>query len=169
VSHTVYLALGTNLGDRERNLRAALGAMPPQLRVRKESRIYETPPWGFTEQPPFLNMAAEAETELEPLPLLDHLKALEVRLGRSQTFRYGPRLIDLDILFYDDRIVDTARLSIPHPRLMERAFVLLPLNDIAPELVHPVLGRSVQELLKQVDAQGIHAWGTEGQDASRAT
>jgi 2-amino-4-hydroxy-6-hydroxymethyldihydropteridine diphosphokinase len=155
MKHTVYIALGTNLGNRLANLRAAIQAMPPEIQVLAESHVYETPPWGYEEQPAFLNMVIKAETKLEPEPLLKRLKQLEVELGREQNFRWGPRLIDLDILFYDDLVLDSPPLVIPHPRLHERAFVLVPLADIAPNYIHPVLDRPVRELLAQVNAEGI--------------
>ncbi|MFL7869398.1 MAG: 2-amino-4-hydroxy-6-hydroxymethyldihydropteridine diphosphokinase [Anaerolineales bacterium] len=155
MNHTVYIALGTNLGNRLANLRAAIQAMPPEIQVLAESHVYETPPWGYEEQPAFLNMVIKAETKLEPEPLLKRLKQLEVELGREQNFRWGPRLIDLDILFYDDLVLDSPPLVIPHPRLHERAFVLVPLADIAPNYIHPVLDRPVRELLAQVNAEGI--------------
>jgi 2-amino-4-hydroxy-6-hydroxymethyldihydropteridine diphosphokinase len=129
--------------------------MPPEIQVLAESHVYETPPWGYEEQPAFLNMVIKAETKLEPEPLLKRLKQLEVELGREQNFRWGPRLIDLDILFYDDLVLDSPPLVIPHPRLHERAFVLVPLADIAPNYIHPVLDRPVRELLAQVNAEGI--------------
>lgn len=144
---TIYLALGTNLGDRFANLRAAIAALAPQVRVESESRIYETPPWGFLDQPAFLNMALRAETDLPPADLLAFLKQLESALGREPTFRNGPRLIDIDILFYDDMVLDTPPLVIPHPRLRERDFVLAPLADIAPDFIHPVLRQSIRALL----------------------
>jgi len=147
MSHVIYLALGTNLGDRPANLRAAIAALAPQARVQAESRIYETPPWGFLDQPAFLNMALCAETDLPPAELLAFLKQLESDLGRVPTFRNGPRLIDIDILFYDDLILNTPPLVIPHPRLHERDFVLVPLADIAPDLIHPVLNQSIRALL----------------------
>ncbi len=147
MSHVIYLALGTNLGDRPANLRAAIVALAPQVRVTAESRIYETEPWGFTEQPSFLNMAIRAETDLPPAELLAFLKRLESDLGRVPTFRNGPRLIDIDILFYDDLILDTPPLVIPHPRLHERDFVLVPLADLAPDLIHPILNQSIRALL----------------------
>jgi len=155
MTHTVYIALGTNLGERLNNLRAAIEAMGPDIIVLAESHIYETPPWGYEDQPAFLNMVVKAETGLEPEALLRFLKQLEVQLGREQNFRWGPRLIDLDILFYGDLILDTPPLVIPHPRLHERAFVLVPLADVAPNLTHPVFQRSVNDLLVEIDTQGI--------------
>ena len=155
MDHTVYIALGTNLGDRLANLQAALRSLPPAVTVTDESHVYETPPWGYEDQPAFLNMVVKAETNLEPEPLLEYLKQLEVQLGREQKFRWGPRLIDLDILFYDDLVLDSPPLVIPHPRLHERAFVLVPLMDVAPDFVHPVLNRSISKLLADVDTTGI--------------
>lgn len=158
MSHTVYIALGTNLGDRLANLREAIESMPPDVKVVDESHIYETPPWGYEDQPAFLNMAVKAETGMQPESLLRYLKQLEIELGREQNFRWGPRLIDLDILFYDDRIIDSPPLVIPHPRLHERAFVLVPLADVAPEHVHPLLGKSIRDLLREIDTQGIERY-----------
>lgn len=155
MTHTVYIALGTNLGQRLANLRAAIEALTPDVRVLAESHVYETPPWGYEDQPAFLNMVVKAGTDLEPEALLKYLKQLEVELGREQNFRWGPRLIDLDILFYDDLILDTPPLVIPHPRLHERAFVLVPLADVAPDLLHPVFQRSVSDLLAEINPQGI--------------
>lgn len=151
----VYIALGTNLGDRLTNLRSAIESLPSDLRVIRESTIYETPPWGFTEQPAFLNMVIEAETSLEPRALLSYLKKQENELGRIESFRFGPRQIDLDILFYDDLVVEEESLQIPHPRLHERAFVLVPLVDITPEHEHPLLKKTVNELLQDVDTSEI--------------
>jgi len=155
MQHIAFIALGTNLGDRSANLRAALAALPPDVRVLAESHVYETPPWGYTDQPAFLNMAIRADTDLEPEALLGYLKQLEAQLGREPTFRNGPRRIDLDILFYDDLVLDESGLSIPHPRLHERAFVLVPLADLAPDLRHPVLGQTVREMLATNDSAGI--------------
>jgi 2-amino-4-hydroxy-6-hydroxymethyldihydropteridine diphosphokinase len=155
MEHTVYIALGTNLGDRLTNLRAALRSLPTAVTVIDESPVYETPPWGYEDQPAFLNMVVKAETDLEPEPLLTYLKQIEAELGREQNFRWGPRLIDLDILFYDDLVIDTPPLVIPHPRLHERAFVLVPLADIAPGLKHPVLHKKISDLLAEIDTQGI--------------
>jgi len=156
---TVYLALGTNLGDRMDNLRRAIAALSPSVKVTALSSVYETPPWGYADQPAFLNMALAAETDLEPLALIAFLKKLETDLGREKTFHNGPRLIDMDILFYDDLVFEQADLVIPHPRLHERAFVLVPLNDVAPDRMHPVLKRTVRDLLKDVDTKGVNFYG----------
>jgi 2-amino-4-hydroxy-6-hydroxymethyldihydropteridine diphosphokinase len=153
--HTVYLALGTNLGNRLANLKAARAALTPQMNLKAQSQIYETPPWGFTEQDKFLNQVLKVETYLGPEALLKHLKRLEVALGRVPSFENGPRLIDIDILLFDDLVMDTPELTIPHPRLHERAFVLVPLNDIAPDLVHPEFRKTVQELLSAVNQADI--------------
>src|SRR5687767_8316771 len=153
--HIVYLALGTNLGDRSANLKQTIAALTPQLEVKAKSQVYETPPWGFEEQPKFLNQVVKANTYLDPEPLLKHLKRLEVALGRQESFPNGPRLIDIDLLFYDNLVLNKPSLVIPHPRLHERGFVLLPLLDIAPNLVHPVHQKTVQELVALVNVEGI--------------
>jgi len=151
----IYLALGSNLGDRLAILRAAVAALPPAVNVQAESPVYETPPWGYLDQPAFLNLVLQGTTALKPLPLLEDLKRLERTLGREETFHWGPRRIDIDILFYDDLVLETPRLSLPHPGLAERAFVLVPLADLAADLRHPVLGKSVRELLAGVDVSGV--------------
>lgn len=155
MDHVVYLALGSNIGNRLANLKNAINNLPPQLNVRAKSPVYETPPWGFEDQPAFLNQVLAAETYMEAQPLLAHLKRLETALGRAPGFPNGPRLIDIDILFFDDLILDSPPLVIPHPRLHQRAFVLVPLNDIAPHLIHPVLKKPVSELLLDVDRREI--------------
>jgi 2-amino-4-hydroxy-6-hydroxymethyldihydropteridine diphosphokinase len=154
----VYIALGSNLDDRLANLEAALQAMPPLLTVLERSPFYQTKPWGYIHQPDYLNMVVHARTNLAPRELLEFLKKLEIRLGRKPTFRYGPRVIDLDILFYDHMVIDESDLVIPHPRLAGRAFVLVPLADIAPNLRHPVLGETVSEMLKALDPSGVELW-----------
>ncbi|HIE25197.1 MAG TPA: 2-amino-4-hydroxy-6-hydroxymethyldihydropteridine diphosphokinase [Anaerolineales bacterium] len=152
---TIYIALGSNLGNRLANLRAAIASLPPELRVTRESTIYETPPWGYTNQPSFLNIVIEAKTELEPCALLSYLKEKEKTLGRVKNFKNGPRRIDLDLLFYDNHILNAKKLTIPHPRLHERAFVLVPLADIAPEFEHPILKKKISVLLQDVEISKI--------------
>ena len=143
------------MGNRLANLKAAILNLTPQMTIRKKSSVYETPPWGFQEQDAFLNQVVKVETYLEPEPLMRHLKRLETALGRVSNFQNGPRLIDIDILFFDDVIMDTPPLVIPHPRLHERAFVLVPLAELAADLVHPVLHKSIGELLEGVDQSEI--------------
>jgi len=146
---TVYIGIGSNLGDRHKNCLRAIELLKQQgLSVTRQSLLYETEPWGLTEQPEFVNMAVEAETELAPEPLLALLKKIEKNMGRRETVRWGPRIIDLDILLYDDIIMNTDALSIPHPLMHEREFVLRPLSEIAEEKVHPVLKKRIGELLK---------------------
>jgi 2-amino-4-hydroxy-6-hydroxymethyldihydropteridine diphosphokinase len=157
--HTVYLALGSNLGDRLANLKQAIDSLTPQMEVKAKSSVYETPPWGYEDQPKFLNQVVKAKTYLDPEPLLKHLKRLEVALGRQASFPNGPRLIDMDILFYDDLILNTSVLVIPHPRLQERGFVLLPLMELSPDLVHPLSKKSVREMVAQCDVGGIKKFG----------
>ena len=155
MDHIIYLALGSNIDDRFANLKQAIASLSPQMEVKAKSRVYETPPWGYTDQSMFLNQVLMAKTYLEPEPLLRHIKRLEVALGRKATFRNGPRLIDIDILFYDDLMLDTPALTIPHPHLHERGFVLLPLMDIAPDLVHPIKKKSIREMVAFCDLGGI--------------
>lgn len=151
----VFIALGSNLGDRAANLDAAIEAMEPDVHPRQCSPVYETPPWGYLDQPKFLNQVIEAETSLSPARLLEYLKRIEVKVGRKETFRFGPRMIDLDIIFYNGEVIDSPPLIIPHPRLAERSFVLMPLADLAPDYRHPILGDSVSEMLAKVDTKGI--------------
>ena len=155
MKHTVYLGLGTNQGDRLANLKAARSALAPSIRLQRASPIYETEPWGYPDQPAFLNQVLEARTSLQPLDLLAYVKDLEVRLGRLPNFRYGPRLIDIDILLYDDLLLDMPGLQIPHPRLAERAFVLVPLVDLAPDLCYPGGVLTMQQLLERISSKGV--------------
>lgn len=164
MDHIVYLSLGTNLGNRAANLKEAISSLAPQMTVKAKSNVYETLPWGYEDQPNFLNQVVKVKTYLEPLPLLKHLKRLEIALGRETTFKYGPRLIDIDILFYDDLVLDDPQLVIPHPLLHERNFVLLPMMDIAPDHMHPVRRKSIRELSVLCSAAGIAAHRKNGRE-----
>ncbi len=157
--HTVYLGLGSNLGDREANLRAAVAALAPDVRVSAVSAVYETAPLHVVDQPDFLNVACMGLTALAPLALLRRLKAIERELGRIPGPRYGPRAIDLDLLLYDDLMLDTPELAVPHPRMLERGFVLVPLAEIAPTLRHPSAGVSVATLAASVQTTGVRRIG----------
>ncbi len=149
---TAYLGLGSNLGDCEDNLRQAISLLGERGEITALSSVYETEPWGYTEQPSFLNMACGLQTALSPQQLLAVAQDVERRLGRMRTIRYGPRTIDVDILLYGDLVVDAPDLQIPHPGIPERAFVLAPLAEIASGVEHPVLKRPIGALL--ADAPG---------------
>jgi 2-amino-4-hydroxy-6-hydroxymethyldihydropteridine diphosphokinase len=152
----VHLSLGSNLGDRAANLRAALDALDrlDGVAVWAVSHAYETEPVGKTDQPEFLNVAAEIETDLEPLELLNAVKGIEADLGRVPAERWGPRTIDIDIVLWGPRIEATERLALPHPEFRKRAFVLTPLAELAPDAADPVTGRRVAELAAGPEAQG---------------
>ena len=143
-----YLGLGTNLGDREVNLDGALELLSanPGLRLLRRSMVYETEPWGVADQPPFLNAVAEVATTLDPDELLAVCKEVEQGMGRQPGTRWGPRLIDVDILLCGNNVVQLPHLEIPHPRLHIRAFALIPLAELAPLTVHPELGKTIGEL-----------------------
>ena len=159
-SKRIYLSLGSNLGDRAANLESAIEALPEiGVRVLHRSSIYETEPVDFLAQPWFLNCAVEAETPLAPRQLLEKLQAIERKVGSRKLVPRGPRIIDLDVLFYGAEVVHEAGMEIPHPRLAERRFVLVPLAEIAPELCHPVLHKTAAELLAATqDRSAVRIW-----------
>ena len=145
---TVYIALGSNIGDRAHHLREAVHLLDRfAVRVKKVSSLYETEPVGYLDQPWFLNAALVAATELSPQQLLANLLHIESHMGSKKPFRNGPRLIDLDILLYDDAVIDEPDLQVPHPRMLQRNFVLAPLAEIAPDLRHPNWSATAAELL----------------------
>jgi len=155
----VYLGLGSNMGDRQGNLSRALGLLSRKLQMGEVSSMYDTEPIGNVDQPRFLNMVCQVYTRLAPAALLALAKGIETKLGRVRGKLNAPRPIDIDILFYGDQVIETPELVIPHLRLAERAFVLVPLAEIAPALKHPVIGETIKELLQGVtEKQGVFKW-----------
>jgi 2-amino-4-hydroxy-6-hydroxymethyldihydropteridine diphosphokinase len=153
---TAYIGIGSNLGSREENCERAIKLLIKNgITVVKRSSMIETEPWGVQEQPKFINMAVEIETALKADALLHLLKNVEIEVGRLPTSHWGPRIIDLDILLYDDIVMETSVLEIPHPHISERDFVLKPLAEIAPEKEHPVLRKSIRKLLLELSSKII--------------
>ncbi len=156
---TAYLGLGSNMGNRQDNLDKALDLLSQRLPLGQVSPIYVTEPLGNINQPRFLNLVCQIYTRLVPLELLALAKGIELKLGRAPGTSNAPRPIDIDILFYGDQVIETPELVIPHPRLTERAFVLIPLAEITPGLVHPVSGKTIRELLQEItETQGVLKW-----------
>ena len=146
--NTVYLLLGSNLGDRLQVMQSARGLIQKEIgQIKAESSVYETAPWGVLDQPAFLNQVVQLQTLLEPEEVLRIILEIEHELGRVRYERWGARVIDIDILYFQDLILDSSRLTIPHPRLHERRFTLTPLAEIAPGFIHPVLNKSSVQLL----------------------
>jgi 2-amino-4-hydroxy-6-hydroxymethyldihydropteridine diphosphokinase len=163
---TIFLSLGSNLGDREQNLREALARLGAVgVRILRVSSVYETEPLEVREQPWFLNVVAEAETGLFPKQLLARIRKIEAGMGRKRLRPKGPRTIDIDIVLYGGSVISTNELTVPHPRLEERRFVLEPLVELSPDLRHPVTRRPLRELLAAAAAQAVRKIGPLG-DAS---
>jgi len=154
---TVYLGLGSNLGEKQENLQKALDYISQRMRIEKKSSIYDTAPIGNINQPRYLNMVCQVTTGIPPATLLFLTKGIETKVGRMPGPPNSPRIIDIDILLYGNEIVDTPDLKIPHPRMTERAFVLMPLAEIAPDLVHPVEKQPIKDLLNVIKdgTQGV--------------
>ena len=151
MNHTIYLALGTNVGDRLQNLEIARQMLQTRLRLTRQSPIYETAPWGYLDQENFLNQVIEAQTKDSPVDLFNFVKSIENEMGRVKIIKDGPRLIDIDILFYDDLIYNSDILEIPHPRMRGRSFVLVPLANLIPDRIHPLHQISVSKLAAETD------------------
>jgi 2-amino-4-hydroxy-6-hydroxymethyldihydropteridine diphosphokinase len=161
----VYLGLGANLGDRQGNLLRAVELLSQWGQIEELSSLYESEPVGYLEQPPFLNAVCELTTTLTAEELLAVVKNIESALGRTPSFRNAPRPIDIDILFYGEQVMNSPHLTVPHPGLEERAFVLVPLAEIAPDLVHPVSGITVREMMERLGSlKGVTKWNQEAND-----
>ncbi|MBI4298921.1 MAG: 2-amino-4-hydroxy-6-hydroxymethyldihydropteridine diphosphokinase [Chloroflexi bacterium] len=159
MSEEVYLGLGSNLGDRADNIHKALSLLQGKTQLKAVSSLYETAPMYFPSQPHFLNAVCCVFTDMQPFELFTFIKGVELSLGRRPTLPKGPRIIDIDVLLYGSLALDTPLLTIPHPAMTERAFVLVPLVEIAPEVVHPVLKITAAELLKMVEGkEGVRLW-----------
>lgn len=147
----VYIAFGSNIGDRGAAIEEALNLIEQnEMKIVKRSKIYETEPYGYVDQPSFLNGAVEVETNLSCRDVLERLLSIENQIGRVREFKWGPRIIDLDIIFYNNEIYDEEDLKVPHPDMQNRDFVLKPLNDLCPDYVHPILGKTIRELLGEL-------------------
>lgn len=170
MARDVYLSLGTNTGDRERNLRTALELLEPEAHVTAVSSLYETDPVGVLDQPKFLNLALRACTNFSPDDLLTYVKEIERRMGRVHTYRWGPRVIDIDIVLYAHDSIDTPLLTVPHPEMAGRAFVLEPLAEIAPDVRHPGLHLTIRELRDRLGQdQGVVRYGASNRSSDQGS
>ncbi|MBS3907104.1 MAG: 2-amino-4-hydroxy-6-hydroxymethyldihydropteridine diphosphokinase [Syntrophaceae bacterium] len=158
MGYTAYIGIGSNAGDKILNCETAISEIQKidRHRLLARSSFFNTRPIGYTAQDWFVNSVIKIETDMEPIDLYRMLKTIEIRLGRKETFRGGPRVIDLDLLLFDDRRIETEELQVPHPRFHERQFVLIPLSEIDPNLIHPVMKKTVGELLEEIkEDQGV--------------
>lgn len=155
MKNDIYLGLGSNVGDKTKFLMDAVHLLGKKLNIVKTSRIYSSKPVGYTEQDIFLNMALYCQTDMDIKSLFSFVKEVEKKVGRVERFKWGPREIDIDILFFNNEIYNSDSLTVPHQRLHERDFVLVPLVDINPKLIHPVFNKTVEELLKEVKERSI--------------
>ena len=154
--HTIYLLTGSNIGDSEANLLSASKSIHQQIgRTIAVSHVYQTEPWGNKDQQVFLNQVLKIETQLDPKQLLKTILEIENQMGRNRKIKWEPRIIDIDILFYDDQIINEEDLQVPHPLLHERRFTLIPLNEIASDFIHPKLHKSIKQLLEICEDNGI--------------
>ncbi|TGB00797.1 2-amino-4-hydroxy-6-hydroxymethyldihydropteridine diphosphokinase [Halobacillus salinus] len=165
MNHTAFIALGSNLSERERYLARALQLLDKHQAVElvEKSYVYETEPVGYTDQSDFLNMVVKVQTTLTPLELLEQCQSIEQELGRERVVKWGPRTIDLDILLYDDENIERERLIIPHPHMHERAFVMVPLRDVAPNVTIPGRDQTVSAMINQLpesDVNDMKVWGS---------
>ena len=155
----VYLGLGSNLGERKNNLTTAIKMLASKMTMKRVSSFYQTEPISYKDQPPFLNAVCQVITSLSPLELLTLVKGIETSMGRTPSFPNAPRVMDIDILLYGDCVIDIPQLTVPHPRMMERAFVLVPLAELAPFTTHPVSRRTIEDLQNAVDGlDGVQRW-----------
>ncbi|WP_338037301.1 2-amino-4-hydroxy-6-hydroxymethyldihydropteridine diphosphokinase [Marinitoga litoralis] len=155
------MALGSNVGDKLNNIKKAIDLLSKYGEIIKVSNIYETEPWGYTDQDIFLNACVLIETELKPLELLKICKNIELELKRKKRFKWGPREIDLDILYYEDLVFEDENLQIPHKYIFERDFVIVPLNDISPDWVHPIYKKSIKQRYDEIDKSKIKLFSKE--------
>ncbi len=153
--NNVYLGLGSNIGNRKENINRALFLLKDRTKFIKKSSLYETEPWGVKKQRKFYNCVVNVKTKLNPVELLALVKNIEIGMGRQKTFRNGPRVIDIDIILYNNDMIETEELTIPHFGMHERSPVLIPLAEIEPNFIHPKTGKTIKELLSKISIKGV--------------